>query len=242
MYRDLENTLLNLVNNEDKLESLTDHFSIETAVNYTDKIKFFGKDAVNLGTDKAKKYQGVEDDIYFDRKIAQILDNKGERTIVFPKIIAKQAFKKYNAYYKVAETNKGAYYQRIASKNPKPLYNTDSNILKNGYNIDEAFRPDILNIQVADNTQSIIEFESDLIKEGDIISLTNFSDPARLNKQYVIINSKAGKVLTLENIEVVPFKKIELKEIDKTETTAIPQTKESIISDEDTLQRMNQCL
>lgn len=209
-----------------RLERLKEHFGIEVAVNYTDKLaRVTGKaestgkhdvyDPILERDKEVKEYDGVENGVYFDIKFP----NEGKN---LPKLMRREYKGKYTAFTKVGKSETHSYYQRIGFKNFTNTYDLNSKVLANGYSTLEAFRPDIYNKQVSMFGE---EFETpSYVKEEDIISVTEYSDYARTNKKFFTV-TKEGLVKTeAPSKYIVPEKVKEVAPIIETTPTTGDKT------------------
>jgi hypothetical protein len=223
--KQFETMMDSLLNDEANMAKFKELFKVQLAVansSVLESIKQRDKETVDENS-KYAKYVTNTEDIYSDFHGLSVLDDKGNvdhsATIkTFPEYV-KSSFtdektnKETTRIYRRVDYQKGdnkVHYQLVSRDTRSNTYSVGQQGSESSYDINEAFRPDIRNIQVKNPKSNILE-TSRVLKVGDAISLTSYTDAARQYKIYYEVTKKV-KIkdsdkfkYTLEAMELYDF-------------------------------------
>jgi len=190
--------------NRKQLDGLLDHFTIETAINYTDQLSIKNSFDENLMPTGKTKIDGVEVNIYYGTEDGIVFDRKYDNSEgkEYPLVIRNRGYYgQEELYVRVSPANSEIiYYQKAGNKNRVTFYNLNRDIIENGYDISEAFDPGMRNVQTANNKNNRIFYRGFKVSKGNVISLTNYHDPARIDKRIVVVDKIDKNYMTVKDI------------------------------------------
>jgi len=200
--RRFEHMMDSLIDNKENMQVFKELYQVQLAVSNPSGLRSVSE---KIEVDKESKYTKyvTNDDVrYSDFSVRAVVDEEG-------KINHSATLTKYPEYVKSSFTDEKTgntttrIYRRSDYQKFDPIVHyvlvsrdTRSNTYSIGqtgsnlkYDIEEAFRPDIRNIQVRNPKNGLGETSRE-IKKGTIISLTAFSDPARQYKVYFEVGDR----------------------------------------------------
>jgi hypothetical protein len=217
LYTGVDNLFNNLMDKfigsdaEKNWSKIEDDFMIQMVLNNSDSLsdvyRVAGKpisrgEYVNEYNQNRKFYGGRTDGFYYDRSYSNAEEKEMPRFIVTRYENVRQL------YLRINDANAPTvYYQRIDRSSPIKFYNTSDEVLKDGYNATDSFiNQGIYNVQVDDLNKTEFTYYGDDLKEGDIVSFTQFHDATRVNKVYKQITKKLDTAYLVKPVKEVKTK------------------------------------
>lgn len=222
IYRDLSDDIVMTMKDieklpEDKLKNLMEAFEAQLVINYPEGmisrnvkpsksgITKYTKSIKDPVTNKYKdEYSGEYDGMYFDRLFSSAVSRP------WPKWHVEKYGETYTIYRRMTEdTGLNAFYTRVGKKSHDPVYNLINIEDGTNYSAAEQFERKPIDMKlrlVKGYVSSFGLYENDYIEleEGDIINLSDYSDPgAMYSKKYNVKQKmKNGMYVLEENAKI----------------------------------------
>jgi hypothetical protein len=201
LYYSVDNLLNKLMDKftgdkyEENWSKIQDDFMVQLVLNNSEMIpdifRTLGKPIkkgsfVNEYGQTLPFYGGKTNEYFYDRSYSNPDQKEMPRFIVSSYAGVKRIYLRLNN-----AIDPIVYYQVVDRSSTIKFYNTSDEVLENGFDINESFKNNgIYNVRVADFNTKEFEYYGSGLKEGDIVSLTQFHDVTRVNKQYCKIIKK----------------------------------------------------
>ena len=216
IYKNVSDQLImkfNDIKNYDKKEfdNIIEAFEIQMVMNYPDSLwydkvdvdaKVNGeKKVLEKGKEKVYKIYEGKDQLgnYYDR----YYEVDGE--ITWPKYHVEKFGDKVTVYriqnveYRDGKyKGRAAFYVKVGMKNRNSIYDLHSLEQAKDYNVNDAFNTKVHHINGFVSPTNIYESEFHTFKEGDVLSISGFSDPGKMYPVGYRVKKVVGKTVQLE--------------------------------------------
>jgi hypothetical protein len=199
--------------NKKELNNIIDAFEIQLVQNYPDSLWYDKVDIDAKVNGERKVMENKKEKVY---KIYSGVDEKGNYYDRYYESDGEREWPKYHVekfgdkvtVYRIQNVeytgskyigNK-AYYVKVGMKNRNPIYDIHSLSDAQDYNVNDAFNTKIHHINGFVSPTNIYESEFHSFKEGDVLSISGFSDPGKMYPITYRVKKVVGSTVQFEPI------------------------------------------